>query len=36
MNDQLNAVFSALADPTRRAILARLTEGDVNLSLIHI
>jgi DNA-binding transcriptional ArsR family regulator len=26
--DQLNAVFGALADPTRRAILARLTEGD--------
>jgi len=26
--DQLNAVFGALADPTRRAILASLTEGD--------
>jgi DNA-binding transcriptional ArsR family regulator len=26
--DQLNAVFGALADPTRRAILLRLTEGD--------
>ncbi len=26
--DQLSLVFSALADPTRRAILARLTEGD--------
>src|SRR6266566_1605357 len=26
--DQLNAVFGALADPTRRAILARLTDGD--------
>lgn len=26
--DQLDAVFGALADPTRRAILARLTEGD--------
>jgi DNA-binding transcriptional ArsR family regulator len=24
----LDAVFGALADPTRRAILARLTEGD--------
>jgi len=32
MNDQLNTVFSALADPTRRAILARLTEGDVNVA----
>ncbi|AIG02009.1 ArsR family transcriptional regulator [Pseudomonas fluorescens] len=27
-NDQLSAVFAALADPTRRAILARLSEGD--------
>jgi DNA-binding transcriptional ArsR family regulator len=26
--DNLNAVFGALSDPTRRAILARLTEGD--------
>jgi DNA-binding transcriptional ArsR family regulator len=26
--DQLSAVFSALSDPTRRAILARLAEGD--------
>ncbi|HEY0804775.1 MAG TPA: transcriptional regulator, partial [Pseudonocardiaceae bacterium] len=26
--DQLSSVFSALADPTRRAILARLTHGD--------
>ncbi len=26
--DELNAVFGALADPTRRAILARLAEGD--------
>jgi DNA-binding transcriptional ArsR family regulator len=29
--DQLNAVFGALADPTRRAILARLTEGDLSV-----
>ena len=29
--DQLSAVFSALADPTRRAILARLTEGDATV-----
>ena len=27
MNESLDAVFSALADPTRRAILARLSEG---------
>ena len=26
--DQLSAVFGALADPTRRAILAQLTDGD--------
>jgi DNA-binding transcriptional ArsR family regulator len=26
--DQLSATFAALADPTRRAILARLSEGD--------
>jgi DNA-binding transcriptional ArsR family regulator len=29
--DSLDAVFSALADPTRRAILARLTQGDVSV-----
>ena len=28
---QLDAVFGALADPTRRAILARLAEGDANV-----
>ena len=31
MSDQLSAVFGALADPTRRAILARLTEGDLSV-----
>src|SRR5688572_30355021 len=30
--DQLTAVFGALADPTRRAILARLTAGDATVS----
>ena len=30
--DQLSAVFGALADPTRRAILARLTEGDLTVA----
>ena len=30
--EQLNAVFSALADPTRRAILARLAEGDATVA----
>jgi DNA-binding transcriptional ArsR family regulator len=29
--EALNAVFAALADPTRRAILARLTEGDASV-----
>jgi DNA-binding transcriptional ArsR family regulator len=28
MPDQLSTVFSALADPTRRAILVRLMDGD--------
>ena len=30
-HDQLDAVFGALADPTRRAILARLAEGDASV-----
>lgn len=30
--DQLSLVFGALADPTRRAILARLAEGDATVS----
>jgi DNA-binding transcriptional ArsR family regulator len=29
---QLDAVFGALADPTRRAILARLAEGDATVA----
>jgi DNA-binding transcriptional ArsR family regulator len=29
---QLNAVFAALADPTRRAILARLAKGEAAVS----
>lgn len=29
--DTLSAVFSALADPTRRAILARLADGDAKV-----
>ena len=32
MADQLDAVFGALADPTRRAILARLTDGDASVA----
>jgi DNA-binding transcriptional ArsR family regulator len=30
--DQLSATFSALADPTRRAILARLALGDATVN----
>ena len=30
--EQLDSVFNALADPTRRAILARLMDGDANVS----
>jgi DNA-binding transcriptional ArsR family regulator len=30
--DPLSLVFSALADPTRRAILARLASGDADVS----
>jgi DNA-binding transcriptional ArsR family regulator len=30
--DPLSAVFGALADPTRRAILARLTGGDATVA----
>ena len=30
--DQLSSVFGALADPTRRAILARLADGDLTVT----
>jgi DNA-binding transcriptional ArsR family regulator len=30
--DQLSATFAALADPTRRAIVARLAEGDATVT----
>lgn len=32
MKDPLSIIFSALADPTRRAILARLTRGEASVS----
>lgn len=32
MRDHLSVTFSALADPTRRAILAHLARGDANVS----
>jgi DNA-binding transcriptional ArsR family regulator len=31
MTDRLNLTFAALADPTRRAILARLSQGDLTV-----
>ena len=32
MQDHLSVTFSALADPTRRAMLARLATGEANVS----
>jgi DNA-binding transcriptional ArsR family regulator len=32
--DELSRVFSALADPTRRAIIARLAQGDATVNEI--
>src|SRR6188472_4077464 len=32
--DQLSATFAALADPTRRAILARLAQGDATVKTL--
>jgi DNA-binding transcriptional ArsR family regulator len=32
MPDHLSLTFAALSDPTRRAILARLSEGEANVS----
>lgn len=32
MPDPLSQTFAALADPTRRAMLARLTQGEANVS----
>lgn len=32
MQDHLSQTFSALADPTRRAMLARLSAGEANVS----
>ncbi|MDB5524699.1 MAG: Transcriptional regulator, ArsR family [Rhizobium sp.] len=34
MQDTLSATFAALADPTRRAILARLSEGEATVNEI--
>lgn len=37
MNDtQLDSVFAALADPTRRALLSRLTEGDASVAQLSV
>ena len=32
MHDTLSQTFAALADPTRRAMLARLSKGEANVS----
>lgn len=32
VNDPLSTTFAALADPTRRAILARLSQGDATVT----
>ena len=32
MQDHLSLTFAALADPTRRAMLAKLSEGEANVS----
>lgn len=32
MQDNLSATFAALADPTRRAMLVRLSQGEANVS----
>lgn len=32
MQDQLSRTFAALADPTRRALLARLSQGEASVS----
>jgi DNA-binding transcriptional ArsR family regulator len=32
MQDKLSQTFAALADPTRRAMLAQLAQGDANVS----
>jgi DNA-binding transcriptional ArsR family regulator len=34
LNDALSTTFAALADPTRRAILARLAEGEATVSAL--
>ncbi|CAN5737195.1 metalloregulator ArsR/SmtB family transcription factor [soil metagenome] len=34
--DQLDAVFGALADPTRRAILSRLAEGEASVAQLTV
>ena len=35
MTNHLNAFFSALSDPTRRAVIERLIEGPASVSELH-
>ena len=34
--DRLSVTFAALADPTRRAILARLASGEVTVTVLAV
>jgi DNA-binding transcriptional ArsR family regulator len=36
LSDALNAAFSALADPTRRAILGQLSKGELSVKEISV
>ncbi|WP_226780285.1 ArsR/SmtB family transcription factor [Oceaniglobus trochenteri] len=36
MDNNLNDIFSALADPTRRAVIERLTTGPAPVSELHL
>ena len=35
MSNRMNALFSALADPTRRAVIERLVEGPASVTELH-
>ncbi len=35
MTNQLDSFFSAISDPTRRAVIERLTQGPASVSTLH-
>lgn len=35
MTNQLDSFFSAISDPTRRAVIERLTQGPASVSALH-